>query len=240
MHRYTRLLLCLCLPAFCLATLAPVSQGQVIISELMYNPDSSEGYPPRDGQPGEPNRTEWVELYNVDTVEHDLSGWTLKDEDGMTTPIPDGTVLAPGKTLVLIPDFSSPSEFKAAWGEGIDVIALGNWGEGGLVNLANGPSAINEILNLLNAAGDTIDQVNYDDEGDWPADHPDGSSIYVVPDKLYTDQNDLPNAWAPSIAGQHGAKSNEQAGPYQGNDVGSPGYVEDANADSTDTTPANP
>ncbi len=47
--------------------------------------------------------SEWIELYNTGPTAADLSGWSLDDREGESTPyyIPDGTSLGPGAFLVL-------------------------------------------------------------------------------------------------------------------------------------------
>ena len=95
-----------------------------------------------------------------------------------------------------------------------------------LRNLANGPHEENEILVLRNDAGLAVDQVNYDDEGDWPSDSPDGPSIYLSPFTLDTESNDVGTNWLRSKDGERGARTNTQTDVFNGEDVGSPGTVE--------------
>ncbi len=213
------------LTALMLLWLSPAADGQVIISEIMYNPDSSEGRPARDGEPATPNKTEWVELYNLGEDEVSLAGWVLQDEDGATAPLPDDATIGAGEAVVLIPGDTTAAEFQAAWGDGIKVYPLQDWTRTGLRNLANRPSDTNEIVVLMDAKGLVIDQVNYDDEGAWPSDEPDGPSIYVIPASLSADGNDLGEAWARSVDGERGARGNQPTDVYNGADVGSPGHV---------------
>ncbi len=187
-----------------------------IITEVMYNPASNESMP---------NDVEWVEIYNPTDEPLDISGWHLADEDGATAGLPDGTILASGTAAVLIPADQTVEDFQAAWGEGFDVYALDNWGRGGLFGLGNDPSAENEVLTLRDADGNVVDEVNYDDQDDWPSDSPDGPSIYLAPDALYGDANDHGGNWKRSAAGTDGAFEVTQTDDFTSADVGSPGVI---------------
>lgn len=204
-------------------------EAQIVISEIMYNPNSNEGWPPDPNDPddkGEPNKVEWVELYNAGEEAVDISGWALADEDGQTTAVGDGAVIEPGKAVVLVPVHTSAAGFHAAWGGTFAVYPVAQWGDkGGLYNLSNGPSPDNEILRLIDADGVTVDEVNYDDEGDWPSDRPDGSSIYLPANMLDAELNDHGENWRLSEPGTDGAKKNKPTKIFNGEDIGSPGRV---------------
>lgn len=202
---------------------SPLFAGDVIISEIMYNPDSGEGY--GGGDNPQPCKTEWVEIYNTGEEEVDLTGWTLTDEDGSTGAIESGTRLAAGAALVIIPVECGVDKFKEAWGDDIQIVAVTGWSSDGMYQLANTPSDINEILHLKDAAGTTVDGVNFDDEGPWPSDEPDGPSIYLKPDALDAVKNDDGPHWARSTEGTHEGKTNKQTDVFGGRDFGSPGKV---------------
>lgn len=201
----------------------PVS-GQVLISEIMYNPDSYEG---GIGKDADPNQTEWVELYNAGDEAVSLAGFYLQDEDGRTEALPESATLEPGQAIVLIPGVQSVADFRAAWGKGFDVYKLDGWAKGDnpLANLANSPSDTNEVLTLRNAKDEVVDEVNYDDEGDWPSDSPDGPSIALNPDALDPIKNDDGKNWSRSEKGKHGADHAKETEEYSKEDVGSPGKV---------------
>lgn len=188
----------------------------VIISEIMFNPASSE-------KP--PAKTEWVEIYNAGTNTADLTGWYLQDEDGHTGPIPKGTMLRPGKALVLIPGVQTVAHFRAAWGTGFAVIPLKHWSKGGLHGLSNNPSPTNEILTLRKPNKTLVDKVNFDDSAPWPTDRPDGPSIELAKDKLNAKANDDGHNWHRAQAGKDGAHHAKATKDYSAKDVGSPGYV---------------
>lgn len=211
-----------------LLALAPAAAAQVVISEIMYNPDSHEG---GIGDNAPPNQTEWLELYNTGDQAMSIAGWYLQDEDGQTVGLPTDASIAPGVAIVLIPGTQTAEDFRAAWEtddiNGFQVFALDGWaiGDGPLSNLANGPSDTNEVLTLRDAEGEVVDEVNYDDENGWPTDRPDGSSITLKPDMLDADANDEGSAWLRSASGQHGAHTNQKTDDYNGTDTGSPGVV---------------
>jgi len=210
----------MCLPA--------VASAQVIISEIMYNPNSNEGWPADPNNPddkGKPNAVEWVEVYNTGDTAVDLSGWALADEDGQTKPIRDGAVLEPGEAAVIVPSDMTPAGFHAAWGGTFAVYPVAHWGEDGLYNLANGPSEANEVLTLIDADSVVVDEVNYDDEGMWPSDRPDGASIYLPADALNAEANDEGTRWKLSEKRVDGAKKNRTTDDFNGVDIGSPGKV---------------
>jgi hypothetical protein len=205
--------------------LACPAVGQVIISEIMYNPASYEG---GIGPDDPPNQTEWVEVYNAGDKEVSLAGWRLQDEDGKTVGLPASAKIKPGEAIVLIPGVQSVADFREAWGKGFQVFPLKGWHEGDdpMSNLANSPSETNEILTLRNKKGEVIDEVNYDDYNPWPSDSPQGPSIALKPDKLDAESNDDGANWVRSEAGEGGAKNAKKTEEYKDQDVGSPGKVE--------------
>lgn len=210
----------------------PVS-GQVLISEIMYNPDSYEG---GIGKDAEPNQSEWVELYNAGDEAVSLAGFYLQDEDGKTELLPESATIEPGEAIVLIPGVQSVADFRKAWGKGFQVFKLDGWavGDDPLSNLANGPSDTNEILTLRNAKDEIVDEVNYDDEGDWPKDSPDGPSIMLNPDAMSADKNDSGKNWSRSEPGKLGAENAKETDEYSKEDVGSPGKVATESSESAE------
>jgi hypothetical protein len=123
--------------------------GDIIVSEIMYNPSSSEMVTP--------SAAEWIELFNPTFSDIAIGGWYFQDEDGVMgdpcTPARSGSipafVLHSGHVVVVLPDGqvgSAPTvaEFKAAWNRpDIDVLQLNADGtaEGGMTGwgLANDP-----------------------------------------------------------------------------------------------------
>ncbi len=114
--------------------------GDVIINEIMADPDPAVGLPP----------VEFIEIHNITTNKTlDLAGWTLTDGNGTGT-LPSAT-LAPGGFAILCDD-GNAALFTAF---------------GLTVGFASFPSSLTntgEPLDLKNANGVTIDAVSYSDQ----------------------------------------------------------------------------
>ncbi len=94
--------------------------GDVIISEIMYDPRSSED---------PPSPAEWIELFNRTYTDINIGGWFFQDEDVelaapctllRSSTIPD-FVLRSGHVVVIIPDgtpgaLPTVNDFRMAWG----------------------------------------------------------------------------------------------------------------------------
>ncbi len=208
-----------------LGILTSPAHGQVLISEIMYNPASKEGHSGNESSPAHPTKVEWVELYNAGDEPVDLAGCMLKDEDGQTQAIPQGVTIKPGEAVVLIPGKQTVTGFREAWGNGFTVIPLDGWERPGLSNLANNPSEDNEQLTFCNADGEVLDAVNYDDESPWPSDEPHGPSIVLQPGHFSAEGNDAGDAWASAVEGQLGARFAKRTDDFRDDDLGSPGTV---------------
>lgn len=196
-----------------LSLVARSSSAQIVISEIMYNPQGT------DRVAGEFSK-EWVEIYNTGTSAVDLSGWTLEDleDNSVSSAFPVGTMLAGNSALVLTGDSAT---FDANWGTGINRLQLSNFPV-----LANSPSFLNEHVAIRDSFNSLQDQVNYDDEGAWPTDDgSDGASIFLKPGSLSANFNDNGANWLPSMAGVYGSRF---VGTEDDEDEnhGSPGYVQ--------------
>ncbi|MEM8756419.1 MAG: lamin tail domain-containing protein [Planctomycetota bacterium] len=219
--------------------------GDVIFSEIHY---ATNGDFPGLPFPDETNGIdEWVEILNVSGAPIDISGWTLEDEDGATTPLPQGATLQPGEAAVIIGnDFpgenpSPVSEFYSAWACGFQVFAVRQWYDGGLNRLGDAaeggsgtnPSTGREILTLRTADDEVQDVVNYDDDGFvWPlvANGFPFNTAFSILVLQNSDLNELDNDngdnWAVSIAGLDGATQNVLTTVYNAPAFGSPGFVD--------------
>ena len=139
----------------------------IVINEINYNPAGTD-------------TTEFLELYNNDNTEVDLSGYYFSD--GITFTFPDGATLKPGEFAVITIDtaafhkyygFSTPYQFSGA---------LSNKGE---------------TVVFKNNEGMTLDSVTYDDRAPWPeSPDGDGPSLSLKSPDL---DNTLPENWAPSL-----------------------------------------
>ncbi|MBN1852381.1 MAG: lamin tail domain-containing protein, partial [Pirellulales bacterium] len=95
---------------------------------------------------------EWIELYHRGDTPMDLSGWRM--EGGVDFEFPDGTVLAPEEYLVLAAD----AELLLQQYPGIHVL-------GGLEGRL---SNHDDLIRLVDGAGNPADEVHYYESGRWP------------------------------------------------------------------------
>ncbi|MEO1528344.1 MAG: lamin tail domain-containing protein [Planctomycetota bacterium] len=188
------------------------SSPSIVISEIMYNPASAEP----DG--------EYVEIVNTGSSSVDIGGWVLDDEDTSDWgAIPAFTTLSAGQVAVIHNDVVASGTFRTEWGVPASALVIGvSWG-----SLANGPSSTSEILQLLDdsATPAVIDEVNYDDAGDWPTDNG-TASIYLT--DLASDNNvgtnwDLHDTTASPA--QTPTPVNPSGPTFSTDDEGSPGLV---------------
>ena len=78
-------------------------------------------------EPSSNTKLDWVELFNADLMDHDLSGWLFASKEYMTdlpggTIIPAGGFLVIARKLVAVPPDSI--SFEWYWGDGSGV-----WGD---------------------------------------------------------------------------------------------------------------
>ncbi|EMI42520.1 lamin tail domain-containing protein [Rhodopirellula sp. SWK7] len=188
----------------------------VLISELMYNPASSESGP----------LGEWVEIVNTGSGSVNIGGWVLDDEDSSDWgEIPSGTTLTAGQVAVLFDtDFTTEATFRTEWGVPTGSLVIGvPWG-----SLSNSPTIGNEVLQLLDGAvgtGSVVDEVDYDDGGDWPSDNG-RSSVYLT--NLASDNNVGTNWAAHDVTAspaQDPVPTTPTGSTYDATDEGSPGFV---------------
>lgn len=125
--------------------LSALADSYVVFNELHYHPASNEA------------SQEWVELYNQNSVDVDLSGWRLAG--GVDFIFPGGTTLKAGGYLVVA---ASPSNLAVLGIPGV----LGPF-DGRLSNQG-------ERLELRDNAGRLMDVLRYGIDGDWPV-APDGA-----------------------------------------------------------------
>ncbi len=195
----------------------------LVMTELMYNCNS----------PEPTNQWEWVELYNAGSSAVNLSGFVFDDDEGAplaAANIAAGSIPA-GQTAVLFnADALTAADFSAAWGSGINLIAVTNW-----------PSLSNndDVIALWESIGtygarvfpNAIDQVSYDGVAPWPIPN-NASSIYLTVTPTVTANNVAAN-WALSVLPttttccfttyQSTATVTPAAHPNSGGDFGSPG-----------------
>ncbi|MCC6723557.1 MAG: CotH kinase family protein [Saprospiraceae bacterium] len=136
-----------------------------------------------------PDGGDWVELFNPNDQDVDISGWVLEDESGDYFNLPDNTVLAAGSYLVLA---ESMGEFSSFYPQVSN--ALGSFGDGGHGFKLNNSG---ELISLKNADLVLIDSVRYDDELPWSSDA-DGTGLSLQLSNWELD-NALATAWAAQL-----------------------------------------
>lgn len=189
-----------------------VSHAEIIISEIMYNPQGTD----LDTTVTPNIYREWVELFNNSSTTINIGGWQFGDSQDNTwaSPFPAGTSIAPFSALVVTGDSAS---FDLEWGLGINRIQVSSF-----PTLANDPSPTNETVAIRDSGGVIRDLVNYDDANGWPrANGSDGQSIFVLPSGLSSTGNNIGANWRPSTWGAYGAVFKTT----DGENHGSPGTV---------------
>ncbi len=147
--------------------------AEIVINEIMYHPSADEN----------DELYEYIELHNTGGTAVGLGGWTMGDGFGYSFP-PSASIL-PGDYLVLAHD---PASVTNRYG------ISGVWGPFTSGKLSDG----GERVALMDALGNVVDQVRYDDTYPWPA-AADGSgaSLELVHPSL---DNAAPTAWRASRA----------------------------------------
>ncbi|MHC1571364.1 MAG: PGF-pre-PGF domain-containing protein [Methanosarcinales archaeon] len=120
-------------------TPTPGTTGDVVINEIMYNPD------------GDDRTYEWIELYNRDTETVDLDGWILNGSMSGSDTVLSGT-MEPDTYLVLAKD---PTAFHERYPLATCRVIQGNW-----TYLTNLGSSSKKRIDLHSRSG-LIDTVNY-------------------------------------------------------------------------------
>ncbi len=188
--------------------------GQVIITEIMYDPASSETT----------EETQYIEIANTTPNPINLNGWTIDDEDS------DGPNTLPNVTLppygIAIICGGSQADFEGAWGSGYLIISLKDNGQT-MFNMSNTPSNTSEIIQLRDNNGVLVDEVNYDDAAPWPNNNNQSSIYLAIPkDQMNATSNNDGANWAISVSGVDGARTASVFGVWDsGADVGSPGNI---------------
>lgn len=117
-----------------------IDLDKIVINEIHYHPQSLSA------------SDEFIEIYNGNPGAIDVGGWQLTS--GVNYVIPAGTAIAGGGFLVIA---ANPLQFTATFGS-VSVLR-GPW-TGELSNSG-------EVIRLKSAAGETVDELEYADEGDW-------------------------------------------------------------------------
>jgi hypothetical protein len=167
--------------------------GPVVISEIMYHPVDGDH--------------EFVELVNISASSVALynldNKWMVS---GLKFTFPSNVVLQPNEVLLLVPNTTTPANFRAKHGVPEDVRIFSYSGK-----LDNGGETVSLKMPDLPDEGEVpyiiVDEVSYDDESPWPTE-PDGGGPSLERINLHAYSNDPVN-WS---------KSNRSGG--------TPGWVE--------------
>jgi parallel beta-helix repeat protein len=129
---------------------------------------------------------DWVELYNIDESEADISGWIFKDsDDNHIFEIPAGTIIQPGDYLVLCAELPL---FRQLYPDLENAIG----------DFSFGLSSSGELIRLYNHTGIMIDSVVYGNASPWPTE-PNGQGPTLELKNPFLD-NSLGQNWAASEA----------------------------------------
>ena len=155
---------------------------KIVINEINYN--SLDDYDTGD----------WVELYNAESVDVDMSRWIIRDsDDAHGYIIPEGTILEAGDYLVICRNYS-------------DFIQLFENVSNALGDMDFGLSGSGDAVRLYDSTYRLIDSVTYDNKSPWP-EAPDGQGATLELINPEYD-NTLPQSWAASQAyGSPGEKN---------------------------------
>jgi parallel beta-helix repeat protein len=129
---------------------------------------------------------DWVELYNINESEADISGWFFKDSDSNHIfEIPAGTIIQPGGYLVLCSELPI---FRQLYPDLENAIG----------DFSFGLSSSGELIRLYNHTGIMIDSVLFGNDSPWPAE-PNGQGPTLELKNPFLD-NTLGENWAASEA----------------------------------------
>ena len=157
-----------------------VLDSTVVFNEIMYNPAGENDA-----------STEWIELFNQLNVDMDISEWVLTGAVDYT--FPDGTVV-PGRGHLAVA--ADPQALEDA----------------GNVKGAHGPwtgqlSNAGEELRLYNNDERLMNEVNYNDTGDWP-DGADGGGVTLAKRDPFSASHVAENwTFSPQIGGTIGVNN---------------------------------
>lgn len=165
---------------FGLTLLACLTSARAADSVVVFNEIN---YHPKDTASG----TEWIELRNLMGVNVDMSGWRLSS--GVDFVFPQGTVI-PGHGFLLVA--AQPGHPTLA-------------GKNALGPFSGSLNNSRETVRLRNNNDRILDEVNYEDDGDWPV-GADGSGSTLA--KRHQETADArPSNWtaSPELGGTPGA-----------------------------------
>lgn len=119
-----------------------------IVSEVMFHPASAE------------DDWEWIELYNPGAEAIDLAGWVVDDINSVAVAAPNiaaGTIPAGGSAVLYNADDLTSADFEAAWGTGLNLVAVTGWSA---MALNNGGDTIGLWEDVASYTGDQATHAN--------------------------------------------------------------------------------
>ncbi len=162
-------------------SLVMVAPGDIVISEIMYNPDGP--------TLGADDQYEWIELCNIGVVPLQLNGMMLSD--GGNQLFLEDFLLEASARAVIVADEQS---FSEAYGAGIAVV---QW-DGVWTKLSNS----SDTLLLYSSTGEVLDELAYSDtwglaEGDTTRSEADGRGSSL--EKINLPGTNTEENWMPSV-----------------------------------------
>jgi hypothetical protein len=149
------------------------SAGNIVINEINYN--SSDSF----------NSGDWIELYNRSGQSVDISGWIFRDSDSTHAYIfPAGTILESDQYLVLTEDSIL---FSSCFPDVKNFVG----------NMDFGLNGSGEFIKLMNAVGQGVDSLTYDDQAPWPTEADGQGATLELVDPA--SDNSLGENWRASI-----------------------------------------
>ncbi len=161
---------------FCLFALQTLHADSIVVfNEVMYNP-------------GQATTQAWVELYNQQAIDVDISSWSI--QGGIEYVFPEGTFISGRGYVVVAQD---PDRLASD----------------GLSGIVHGPfqgrlNSSGETIRLFNNSDRVMDVLSYGDRGDWPV-APDGSGVSLAKRHASTASDVAQNwTWSLQVGGTPG------------------------------------
>ena len=154
---------------------AVVTTGTIAIDEIMYN------------APAAMDSKDWIELYNLQSTDQDISGWIVKDENDLHIFLIPSNVKIPANGFLVI--CKDTAAFKQVYPGVKNFLGDIPFGFGG-----------KDKIRLYAQGEQPVDSVSYDNNAPWPVDADGGGYSIVLLDPAQ--DHTLPTNW--SRSGQFG------------------------------------
>ncbi|MEM6700391.1 MAG: lamin tail domain-containing protein, partial [Bacteroidota bacterium] len=184
-----KFILQLCLLFLSVALCAQGNINGVVINEILLDPSASstpsgctgsaaDNSSDVDGDGDSEDDDEFVELYNITTIDVDISGWSLADDDGKSFTFPAGTIIAGEGYIVVMRNWDGPTSQPINVFSAGSNLGLNNVGE--TIYLTDGNTCV-----VVRVGGSARNNNNspptgciapFDADEDWGGDQ-DGSAV---------------------------------------------------------------